>query len=183
MCIIELIQWSYLVACLLKLYETDLGPISLTWLLTPFAIHVPCNMIAHGTKLLIIHVVCNSNRTPVIVLIVRYHRRFDDIRCVYFLFISFDIKCLLSDTCLIAVRICMLWYVCTFMAIKLFELKNWIEILAKPSLRTLHMTRRLGYHGILNNSNSWLRDFEILRDDAPRMRSQYVPAIGVSLTY
>ena len=33
------------------------------------------------------------------------------------------------------------------------------------------------------NSNSWLRDFEILRDDAPRMRSQYVPAIGVSLTY
>ena len=33
------------------------------------------------------------------------------------------------------------------------------------------------------SSNSWLRDFEILRDDAPRMRSQYVPAIGVSLTY
>ena len=33
------------------------------------------------------------------------------------------------------------------------------------------------------DSNSWLRDFEILRDDAPRMRSQYVPAIGVSLTY
>ena len=39
------------------------------------------------------------------------------------------------------------------------------------------------YNFKMLNSNSWLRDFEILREDAPRMRSQYVPAIGVSLTY
>ena len=71
--------------------------------------------------------------------------------CVLSSLFSVDIKCLLSDTCLIAVWSCMRWYVCTFMAIKLFELKNWIKILAKQSLRTLRMTRRQGYHGILNN--------------------------------
>ena len=88
-CIIELMQCSYLLVCIWWLYayeyirETDLGPISLTVLLTPFAMHVSCHMIAGVTTLLIIHAAFKSNRTKVIVLIVRTHGRFDDIGYVY----------------------------------------------------------------------------------------------------
>ena len=60
----EWIQWSYLRVCLLQLYAyeykcvTDLGPISLTGLLAPFAVHVHCHMIAYVSNVTVIDNVC-----------------------------------------------------------------------------------------------------------------------------
>ena len=104
----EWIQWSYLRVCLLQLYAyeykcvTDLGPISLTGLLAPFAVHVHCHMIAYVSN---VTVTCIDNvcciqkdlRHQLLYYCWRPPRRSDDIRNMFF-FISCDIEYSFSVT-------------------------------------------------------------------------------------
>ena len=102
----EWIQWSYLRVCLLQLYAyeykcvTDLGPISLTGLLTPFAVHVHCHMIAYVSNVTVIDNVCciqKDLRHRLLYYCWRPPRRSDDIRNMFF-FISCDIEYSFSVT-------------------------------------------------------------------------------------
>ena len=88
--------------CLLQLYAyeykcvTDLGPISLTGLLAPFAVHVHCHMIAYVT---VINVSCiqKDQRHQLLYYCWRPPWRSDDIRNMFF-FISCDIEYSFSIT-------------------------------------------------------------------------------------
>ena len=102
----EWIQWSYLRVCLLQLYAyeykcvTDLGPISLTGLLAPFAVHVHCHMIAYVSNVTVIDNVCciqKDLRHRLLYYCWRPPRRSDDIRNMFF-FISCDIEYSFSVT-------------------------------------------------------------------------------------
>ena len=102
----EWIQWSYLRVCLLQLYAyeykcvTDLGPISLTGLLAPFAVHVHCHMIAYVSNVTVIDNVCciqKDLRHQLLYYCWRPPRRSDDIRNMFF-FISCDIEYSFSVT-------------------------------------------------------------------------------------
>ena len=102
----EWIQWSYLRVCLLQLYAyeykcvTDLGPISLTGLLAPFAVHVHCHMIAYVSNVTVIDNVCciqKDLRHQLLYYCWRPPRRPDDIRNMFF-FISCDIEYSFSVT-------------------------------------------------------------------------------------
>ena len=102
----EWIQWSYLGVCLLQLYAyeykcvTDLGPISLTGLLAPFAVHVHCHMIAYVSNVTVIDNVCciqKDLRHQLLYHCWRPPRRSDDIRNMFF-FISCDIEYSFSVT-------------------------------------------------------------------------------------
>ena len=132
----EWIQWSYLRVCLLQLYAyeykcvTDLGPISLTGLLAPFAVHVHCHMIAYVSNVTVIDNVCciqKDLRHRLLYYCWRPPRRSDDIRNMFF-FISCDIEYSFSVT-----HVYLLFgviYAMTCMYIygnKAFW--NWIEIL------------------------------------------------------
>ena len=102
----EWIQWSYLRVCLLQLYAyeykcvTDLGPISLTGLLAPFAVHVHCHMIAYMSNVTVIDNVCciqKDLRHQLLYYCWRPPRRSDAIRKMFF-FISCDIEYSFSVT-------------------------------------------------------------------------------------
>ena len=92
--------------CLLQLYAyeykcvTDLGPISLTGLLVPFAVHVHCHMIAYVSNVTVIDNVCciqKDLRHQLLYYCWRPPRRSDDIRNMFF-FISCDIEYSFSVT-------------------------------------------------------------------------------------
>ena len=93
----EWIQWSYLRVCLLQLYAyeykcvTDLGPIIITGLLAPFAVHVHCHMIAYVTVINNVCCIQKDLRHQLLYYCWRPPRRSDDLRNMFF-FISCDIE-------------------------------------------------------------------------------------------
>ena len=99
----EWIQWSYLRVCLLQLYAyeykcvTDLGPISLTGLLAPFAVHVHCHMIAYVTVINNVCCIQKDLRHQLLYYCWRPPWRSDDTRNMFF-FISCDIEYSFSVT-------------------------------------------------------------------------------------
>ena len=89
--------------CLLQLYAyeykcvTDLGSISLTGLLAPFAVHVHCHMIAYVTVINNVWCIEKDLRHQLLYYCWRLPRRSDDIRNMFF-FISCDIEYSFSVT-------------------------------------------------------------------------------------
>ena len=129
----EWIQWSYLRVCLLQLYAyeykcvTDLGPISLTGLLTPFAVHVHCHMIAYVSNVTVIDNVCCIQKDlghQLLYYCWRPPRRSYDIRNMLF-FISCDIEYSFSVTHVYLLFGVIYAMTCMYiMAIKLFEIEK-----------------------------------------------------------